>query len=220
MPRKTKSHESAALRAARDLNREQMIKEIRAMTYKANARLRSLEKAGLTRASAAYRYIERRNFDKDTAVDTTKSGALKFSQKLAKKSMQQLVHEKRELERFLYEAKTSTVKGTEQGYIKAFDKYVQNHPGLGITREEFGEMASIQGFSAFVKHYGSTQIETLLSLAKDNEVSPDEVEDILAKSAPDEPLSNIYKEIQNAGRFAQVPDYGEGWESSDPWENI
>ena len=219
--KKNNSHHSVAKQVERELNRKQIIQEIRSMAATANSRLRALEKAGLQRSSAAYRYIERRHFDKDPAIGETRSGDIKFSTQLAKKSFQQLQHEKRELERFLYEAKTSTVKGVESAYLRSFDSYLKNHPNVNMTREQFAEVASVEGFTAFIRHYGSEEIEELLGEIEDADIDPSEIEEILM-NANNRPLAELYAEIREAGRF-ESEDMGEdeeGWFYTDPWEDI
>lgn len=206
MPRrKTKAHESIAQREMRDNNRNAIISEIKSMASKANYRLRQLEAFDLRKASNAYRYIERRHFDKDSAISETRSGLIKFDTKLARKSMQQLVHEKRELERFLYEAKTSTVKGTRRAYQKSYETYMQHHPGLDISQDKFGEILSVDGMKNFLK-FGSTQIYNLMKLGENDAISPDDIEAALAGMKEDTTASELYKEIQAAGRLNSKPE--------------
>lgn len=169
---KPKSHHSAGERAQVAQRRAQTISEIKAMAAKANARLRALEKAGLTSSSNAYRYLERRHFDKDTAIALDRSGRIKFDTKLSKKTAAQLSHEKRELERFLYEAKTSTVRGTNDRYKRAFKTYVK-HTGINIDRKTFDRVARAEGFAAFVKTFGSSQIKPLMQAAAGTESDED-----------------------------------------------
>lgn len=207
MPRrKTKAHESAAQREMRDNNRNAIISEIKSMASRANYRLRQLERFDLTKASNAYRYIERRHFDKDSAISETRSGLMKFDTKLARKSMQQLVHEKRELERFLYEAKTSTAKGTISAYRKSYDSYMANHPGLNISRDKFGEIMNVAGMNNFLK-FGSSQIYNLMKIAENDDISAEDVEAAIANMTADTTATELYREIQAAGRL-QADDDG------------
>ena len=207
MPRrKTKAHESAAQREMRDNNRNAIISEIKSMASRANYRLRQLERFDLTKASNAYRYIERRHFDKDSAISENRSGLMKFDTKLARKSMQQLVHEKRELERFLYEAKTSTAKGTQLAYQKSYDTYMANHPGLNISRDKFGEIMNVAGMNNFLK-FGSSQIYNLMKIAENDDISPEDVEAAIANMTADTTATELYREIQAAGRL-QADDDG------------
>lgn len=203
--RKTKAHESVAQREMRDTNRNAIISEIQTMARRANYRLRQLEAFDLRKASNAYRYVERRHFDKDSAIAETRSGLMKFDTKLARKSMQQLVHEKRELERFLYEAKTSTAKGTLSAYQRSYDTYMQNHPGLNISREKFSEIMNVEGMNRFLK-FGSDQIYNLMKLAGDEGIDADDIEAALANMTEDTTASELYREIQAAGRLEPDAD--------------
>lgn len=161
----TKSHASKAVQAARAENRAQIISEIKAMARRANDRLASIEKHDLRAASNAYRYVERRHFDKDSALMSDRSGNIRFDTKLSKKSMQQLQHEKRFLERYLYESKTSTARGTMARYTRAFNTYTKNNPEVKISKKEFQKIARTAGFSNFVKQFGSDNIATLMVTA-------------------------------------------------------
>ena len=165
--KKAPSHKSAAEREQVAQRRASLESEIRGMASKANSRLRALEKADLTAASNAYRYVERRHFDKDSALAETRSGQMKFDTALKKKTHAQLQHEKRELERFLYEAKTSTVKGTNARYDAAYDTYVKNHPSVTLSKKEFQSIMRTAGFRTFVKQFGSSQIQNLMEKIQD-----------------------------------------------------
>lgn len=151
----------------RQQRRQELEADVRRMAATANRRLRALEKADLTAASNAYRYVERRHFDKDSALAETRSGKMKFDSALKKKTHAQLQHEKRELERFLYEAKTSTVKGTNARYDAAYDTYIKNHPTVNMTKKEFQSIMRTAGFRTFVKQFGSSQIQNLMEKIQD-----------------------------------------------------
>ena len=151
----------------RQQRRQELEADVRRMAATANRRLRALEKADLTAASNAYRYVERRHFDKDSALAETRSGEMKFDTALKKKTHAQLQHEKRELERFLYEAKTSTVKGTNARYDAAYDTYIKNHPTVNMTKKEFQSIMRTAGFRTFVKQFGSSQIQNLMEKIQD-----------------------------------------------------
>ena len=152
------THKSANQRAQMAERRTNLENEVRTMAQQANRRLRALERHYLTSASNAYRYIERRHFDKDTAIATDRSDRIKFDTALKKKSVQQLQHEKRELERFLYESKTSTVKGVKDRYNRAYDTFMKNHPDIKISRERFNMVLQAEGFKSYVRSFGSFSI--------------------------------------------------------------
>ena len=113
------AHRSQAAREAIKARRSDIAADVATMAKRANQRLRELEKHGLTEASHAYRYVERLEFDADSATARDKKGRVKWNTNTRGKTYQQLQHEKAELERFLNEAKTSTVKGTKAQFEKA-----------------------------------------------------------------------------------------------------
>lgn len=141
------------------------------MATKANARLASLERHGLTSASNAYRYLEKRHFDKDTMLYESRSGKIRFTTKVCGRTSQQLQHQIRELERFLYESKTSTVAGVKARYTQAFESYNKHfaarHEGAQLSREQFDAIVNAEGFAAYVKAFGSSAIDQLLETADD-----------------------------------------------------
>ena len=57
-----------------------LLSEVKALTKRANQRLRQLEKSGVSQQSRAYRYVKRLVFDKqiNNIVDVTKKGEPKF----------------------------------------------------------------------------------------------------------------------------------------------
>lgn len=200
MARETKAHESAAVKELRDSNRDAMISEIRTMYRQANKQLRALEAADLRKASNAYRYIERRHFDKDSAISEDRSGRMQFDTHLARKSMQQLQHEKRELERFLYESRTSTVEGTLSAYERAYNTYIARNPGLNISRDKMGEIMQLEGMKNFVAAFGSSQISNLLALSENLDVS--DIDHILSEM-PEQPiLGDVYAQLDELNNWS------------------
>ena len=166
----SKRHESQARQLERLNDRLELESEIRTLAKRANERLRALERHDLTEASNAYRYVERRHFDKDTAITEDRHGRIKFDTALVKKTRQQLEHEVTELRRFLYEAKTSTVSGTEERYRRAYESFRQNkkHASVmkDISRQEFDALVRTAGFRGFVAAFGSSTIIDLIEFKK------------------------------------------------------
>ena len=191
------THKSANQRAEMAARRTNLENEVRTMAQQANRRLRALERHDLTSASNAYRYIERRHFDKDTAIAQDRSGRIKFDTALKKKSAQQLQHEKRQLEIFLYEAKTSTVKGTNERYTRMFETMKKKYPKQmeNISRATFDTVARAEGFKAFVKSYGSSQMFELLNKYSEakNEMAMEAIKEALAKRSDKMTLDEFYK---------------------------
>lgn len=167
----TRSHASKATQELRKERRTDAESQLKALATIANQRLARLEKFGLTKSSNAYRYLEKRHFDRDKMLYENRSGKIRFTTSVKGRSAQQLQHQIRELERFLYEAKTSTVKGTNAKYTKAFTTYKQHfeekHPGETIQRSTFDSLARAEGFATFVKAFGSSAISDLLDAADD-----------------------------------------------------
>ena len=94
------------------MSKEELAKKVEKNYRKANDRLKALEKAGLTKASNAYRYIEREKYDE--ADYLTKQG--RFKKPTKKMTRNDLLSEYVNLNRFLNESKTSTVSCTISRY--------------------------------------------------------------------------------------------------------
>lgn len=222
-PKRPKSHKSKQYQAEVKQRRTAMESEIRAMASKANARLRALERNDLTAASNAYRYVERRHFDKDSALATDRSGRMKFDTALSKKTAQQLKHEKRELERFLYEAKTSTVKGTNARYNAAYDTYIKNHPSVNLSKKEFQSIMRTAGFRTFVKQFGSSQIQNLMEKIQDardrDPLYMADLEKALGELTMDTTLDEFYRNAlpPSAWFTNSAEDQGEYIPDSSAW---
>lgn len=196
-PKRPTSHKSKQYQAEAKQRRSALESEIRNMANLANSRLRALERNDLTAASNAYRYIERRHFDKDSALATDRSGRMKFDTALKNKTHNQLQHEKRELQRFLYEAKTSTVRGTNARYTKAYKTYIEHHKSIHMSKKEFQSILRTAGFRTFVKSYGSKQIVNLLEKvqnARDKDpLYMADLEKALGELTMDTTLDEFYK---------------------------
>lgn len=194
MAKKDTRHISNQKKLEINTRRAEMQTEIRRLAAIANKRLRALERHGLTETSNAYRYIERRHFDKDSAIAETRSGKIKFDESLKKKSAQQLQHELVELKRFLYEAKTSTVAGAKEHYEKAYQSYKEAHKGMTLSREEFDAILSADGFKRFLGRFTSDQIMQLVELRQEG-IPLEQIEQAMATMKEDESLAEF---IQNA----------------------
>lgn len=199
------THKSANQRAQMAERRTNLENEVRTMAQQANRRLRALERHYLTSASNAYRYIERRHFDKDTAIATDRSDRIKFDTALKKKSVQQLQHEKRELERFLYESKTSTVKGVKDRYNRAYDTFMKNHPDIKISRERFNMVLQAEGFKSYVRSFGSSQISTLMKSVSgaDSPEAQEAIKKALANLNSSMTIDDFYREALPPSEWLQ-----------------
>ena len=195
-------HISKAKAAEIAQRRAEMQTEIRRLAAIANKRLRALEAHNLTESSNAYRYIEKRHFDKDSAIAETRSGKIKFDESLSKKTAQQLQHELVELKRFLYEAKTSTVAGTKDRYTRAYNTYIANHPNTKISREDFDAILSAEGFRSYARRFGSSAVEDLLEMRNDR-IPLNDIERALGELGEDQTLSEFMANAQPPSEWQQ-----------------
>ena len=206
MAKKRNTHASKELQAGRAERRAEVTAEVRRLADIANKRLRALEKHKLTEASNAYRYVEKRDFDKDSAYSRDKYGRMKFDTTLRSKSAQQLQHELIELKRFLYESKTSTVTGARERYEKAYNTYINNPKlfpkdaegnytkNVPPSREEFTRILNMEGVKKYIETFGSSQIVRLIEEAKT--IPQDELEQAMDKLKGDEALETWFKDLR------------------------
>ena len=151
----------------------------------ANQRLRELEKQGLQKTSAAYRYIEKLGFDKDYATSKTGAGQIKFNLRVRGRSFSELRHMVATIENFM-EARSSTVGGIKAIYQDAYDTYAKNHEGKEWGDREsfanFAEAMSMTLFRHFENIYGSTVAIEYANKAEAGGLSGDEVEKALREA--------------------------------------
>ena len=182
------AHRSQAAREAIKARRTDIAADVATMAKRANQRLRELEKHGLTEASHAYRYVERLAFDADTATAHDKKGRVKWSTNTRGKTYQQLQHEKAELERFLYEAKTSTVKGTKAQFEKGYQTYEQKAKEAGrrpTSRSEYGDIWRMRNIKKIQEMYGSEEAVRIIERALSRGLTIDEIDKQLDNIPPD-----------------------------------
>lgn len=201
------AHRSQAAREAIKARRSDIAADVATMAKRANQRLRELEKHGLTEASHAYRYVERLAFDADTATAHDKKGRVKWNTNTRKKSYQQLQHEKAELERFLNEAKTSTVKGTKAQFEKGYQTYKQKAKEAGrktVSRSEYGDIWRMRNIKNLQKVYGSNEAVRIIERALARGLTIDEIDKRLDDLPPDTSLWELEEMLG-----------GNGWYHSD-----
>lgn len=201
------AHRSQAAREAIKARRTDIASDVATMAKRANQRLRELEKHGLTEASHAYRYVERLAFDADTATAHDKKGRVKWNTNTRKKSYQQLQHEKAELERFLNEAKTSTVKGTKAQFEKGYQTYEQKAKEAGrrpTSRSEYGDIWRMRNIKNLQKIYGSNEAVRIIERALARGLTIDEIDKRLDDLPPDTSLWELEEMLG-----------GNGWYHSD-----
>lgn len=173
------------------MSKKELEKKIEKSYKKANDRLKALEKAGLTKASNAYRYIEREKYD--DAKYLTKQGRFKKPSK--KMSRNDLLSEYVNLNRFLNESKTSTVKGTKSRYKEAYKTYakkVKSTGGSPMTFEEYGDFWRSEKINKLMEHFGASDLVNFLS---ERDIKPNELEDI-TDFLPDDDVT--FFELENA----------------------
>lgn len=173
------------------MSKEELTKRIEKSYKKANDRLRALEKAGLTKASNAYRYIQRENYD--NAEYLTERG--RFKKPTKKMSRNERLSEYVNLNRFLNESKTSTVKGTKDRYKKAYKTYakkVKSAGGTPLSFEEYGDFWRSTKINKMLEHFGASDLVNFLS---ERELKLDVFENII-DFLPDEDAT--FFDLENA----------------------
>ena len=173
------------------MSKKELAKKIEKNYKKANDRLKALEKAGLTKASNAYRYIERESYD--NAEYLTKKGRFKKPNK--KMSRNELLSEYVNLNRFLNESKTSTVKGTKDRYKKAYNTYAKKAKQAGNTPMTFEEYGDFWRSAKINKIADSFNISDLINYMSERELSLNDLENI-ADFLPDEDVTLF--DLENA----------------------
>lgn len=162
------------------MSKKELEKKIEKNYKKANARLKALEKAGLTKASNAYRYIQRENYD--NADYLTNKG--RFKKPTSKMTRNELLSEYVNLNRFLNESKTSTVKGTKDRYKKAYNTYAKNIKRVGDTPmsfEEYGDFWRSEQNKRLIDMFGSD----VLNVISENDLDNADLDSIVSSLSPD-----------------------------------
>lgn len=173
------------------MSKEELAKKIEKNYKKANDRLKALEKAGLTKASNAYRYIERESYD--NAEYLTKKG--RFKKPTKKMSRNDLLSEYVNLNRFLNETKTSTVKGTKSRYKEAYKTYAKKVKSAGNTPMSFEEYGDFWRSAKINKIAESINLSDLINYMSEREIKLAELENI-ADLLPDDDVTLF--ELENA----------------------
>ena len=193
------------------MTRKELALYVQSKGKRANQRLREVEKSGLQKSSAAYRYIERQVFDADSAYTHTGRGEIKFNVNTRGLSLGELRHRAAEISGFL-ESKTSTVTGIKKIIDKAEKTWEKKHPSSDISYKDFGEALTYTLFREFEKAYGSGEAVKIKERAGDLD---DEALEIALKNAgfvegagygadnPPPALKTIYGEIDRMKEFMQ-----------------
>lgn len=162
------------------MSKEELSKRIEKSYKKANDRLKAIEKANLTKASNAYRYIQRETYD--NAEYLTEKG--RFRKPTKKMSRNDLLSEYVNLNRFLNESKTSTVKGTKAKYQKAYNRYAKEQKRIGnkpLSFSEYSDFWRSEQSKRLIDMYGSD----VLNIISENELDNADLDIIVSSLSPD-----------------------------------
>lgn len=153
-----------------------MIKE---RTRKANDRIKGLERSSskelnteIYKNANAYRWLER-NVDKESGLKRTDSGGIRFSTASKNLTRQQKIQQLEMVDKFLH-AKTSTVRGIEKAYKKAYKSFTGGNPDISenISYSEYINMMEANTLETFKKNFYSAFLR-LIDETKSREITPD-----------------------------------------------
>ena len=177
------------------MSRTELQTAVQVLSKTANTRLRSIEKANLTKASNAYRYVETKAYDKARFISTTKNNEIKFKTTTRGRTTNELREEVAELRDFLFKAKTSTVSGINERYQKAYDTWKENNPDMNMSKDEFGEMWSQSNMKKLVNMYGSDVAIDIMSGKDYENISMDEINQLIGNVKEDTPYSDLTSQL-------------------------
>lgn len=194
---------STAYEDFNSMTKDELQLAVSVLAKTANQRLRALEKADLTRASNAYRYVERQADDNefgygDPIYGKTKKGEWKFRTDVTKMDMGLLKHEVAELRDFLFEAKTSTVKGVKQRYQQAYDTWKEKNPDSQMSFNDFSEMWHDVNTKKLIKMFGSdVAIEMIEKESKNHQLTADEINEVIEQIKENESFLSVTRAFEN-----------------------
>ena len=132
---------------------------------RANARLRAIEKANLTRTSA-YENVRRMGFDDSKHIAYTKKGEIKFRTDVSKMSESELKEHQRVIEDFL-QSKSSKVGEIKKRRQQAYEKWKKEKERQGQTIDmdvdEFSEFWELSNIKKLKDNLGSDEVELLVT---------------------------------------------------------
>ena len=146
---------------------------------RANTRLRALEKAGLNKSSRAYKAVRDYSEDSREFIKSDRTGNIRFNRSIKGRTKEQLQEELSQLHTFLYESKTSTVKGVKQTKKKIKEAtQSQNVTGSksqkvqdffsGMSEEEFDKFWNLTNVKRFYDMFGSDETVNIIDVAAQN----------------------------------------------------
>lgn len=174
------------------MSKEELTKRIEKSYKKANDRLKAIEKAGLKKASNAYRYIQRESYD--NAEYLTEKG--RFRKPTTKMTRNELLSEYVNLNRFLNESKTSTVKGTKAKYQKAYNQYAKEQKRIGnkpLSFSEYSDFWRSENSKRLIDMFGSD----VLNIISENELDNADLDNIVSSLSPDSDYIDFLTAIED-----------------------
>lgn len=190
-----------------------MIKE---RTRKANDRIKGLERtkskelnSEIYKNTNAYRWLER-NVDKESGLRRTDKGEIRFSTATKKLTRKQKLDQLEMIDKFL-SAKTSTVRGIERAYRKAYKSFTSANPDItkNISYSDYINMMEANTLETFKKNFYSAFLR-LINETKSGEMTPDTsrkiMEDYYTRDLKDiNEAINKYKDIKPSKENGFVP---------------
>lgn len=184
--------------------------QLRVEAKRANQRLRQLEKSGIAKKSFAWKHI--RNYSQDgrefTAI--TSNGEFKFKTSTRGRTREELQKELIELEKFLYKAKTSTVKGTIKAKKNLMEAMTKNTGDQNksqkvmdffknMTEDEFDEFWDRANLERLYHMYGSDDTIDIIESAAEEDIDMDTLNRVLEDIKIDEEKSimSIMDEVRD-----------------------
>lgn len=145
---------------------EMLKRLLRTYSKTANQRLRELEKQGLEMQSNAWKAIRDYAYDSADFIAYDSKGRFKFKTNTRGMTREQLQEEVKQLHKFLFEAKTSTVKGTKAHYEKIREsigkskKTKRGQTKSKRLRDFFGNMSDLE----FAEFWSYANIEKVMKM--------------------------------------------------------
>ena len=173
------------------MNKKELQLAVQTLSKTANQRLRSLEKAGMTRSSNAYRAVERFYWDMERFMDKTSKGEIKFKTTTRGRSVNELKEEVGELREFLFKSKTSTVSDVNKKYKQAYETWQKNNPDIKMSQDEFGDMWIQSNMKKLVTMYGSEIAIEIMSGKGYQKLDMKDINEFIGKINEDMPLTEL-----------------------------
>lgn len=173
------------------MNKKELQLAVQTLSKTANQRLRSLEKAGMTRSSNAYRAVERFYWDMERFMDKTSKGEIKFKTTTRGRSVNELKEEVGELREFLFKSKTSTVSDVNRKYKQAYETWQKNNPDIKMSQDEFGDMWIQSNMKKLVSMYGSEIAIEIMSGKGYQKLDMKDINEFIGKINEDMPLTEL-----------------------------